>query len=321
MSLRQRLGAVVVDGFFQGVSRLGRLHPRSRASAHGLEVLRNRRYLPGAHTAHTYDVYRPRGTKAGDRLPLVLYVHGGGFRILSKDTHWVMGLAFARRGYVVASVNYRLSGEAPFPAAVEDVCAAYRHVLEHAHELGADPSRLVIAGESAGANLVTTLAVAACFPREEPYARAVFETGITPKVAIPACGILQVTDPRRFSRRRRLSPVIQDRIDEVSHHYLDRWGLEPHGHPHLDLADPLLVLERDEPAERPLPSFFVPVGTRDPLLDDSRRLGRALERRGVDVEVAVYPGEVHAFHAFVFRPQAQRCWRDTYRFLDERLGR
>ena len=319
-ALRSRLGALAVDGFFNGISRLGRLHPRSRPSSHGLEVLRDRRYLSGRDPAHTYDVYRPRGTAAGAGLPLVLYVHGGGFRILSKDTHWVMGLAFARRGYVVASVNYRLSGQAPFPAAVEDVCAAYRHIVDEAESLGADPSRLVLAGESAGANLVTALTVAACFPRQEPWARTVFETGVRPRVAIPACGILQVTDPQRFSRRRRIAPVVQDRIDEVSRNYLRQWGLEPNGHPHLDLADPLLVLERHEAPAHPLPSFFVPVGTKDPLLDDSRRLERALSRRGVDVELAVYPGEVHAFHAFVFRPQAQRCWQDTYRFLDARLG-
>jgi acetyl esterase len=319
-SIRQRLGALVVDGFFNGMSGLGRLHPRSRPSAHGLEVLRDRSYLPGGNPAHHYDVYRPIGTTSASRLPVVLYVHGGGFRILSKDTHWVMALALARRGYVVFNVNYRLSREAPFPAAVEDICAAYQHVVEHAGSLGGDVQQLVVAGESAGGNLATMLALAACSRREEPFARAVFDTGVVPKIALPACALLQVTDPQRFSRRRRIHPLVQDRIDEVSHGYLGAWGLEPHGHPTLDLADPLLLLERDATTfERPLPSFFVPCGTADPLLEDSRRLARALKKRGADVEEAYYPGGVHAFHAFVFHGQAQRCWRDTYRFLDQRL--
>lgn len=306
-----------MTSFFHGLSSAARLHPLARPDAHDLEVLRDLRY--GEHDAHAFDVYRPKGTRPGAKLPLVLYVHGGGFRILSKDTHWVMGLAFARRGYVVASIDYRLSGLAPFPAAIEDACAALRHVIAKADELGGDTSRLVLAGESAGANLVTALTVAACFRREEPWARAVYDTNVVPKVVLPACGILQVTDPRRFSRRKRIAPFVQDRIDEVSEHYLSHWGLEPHGHPSLELADPLLVLEGSRPSDRPLPPFFVPVGTRDPLLDDSRRLGQALARRGVDVEVAYYPGEVHAFHAFVFRSAARRCWRDTYRFLDTRL--
>ena len=52
-----------------------------------------------------------------------------------------------------------------------------------------------------GANLVTALTVAACYPRSEPYAERVFDTGITPVAVLPACGILQVTDSRRFARR------------------------------------------------------------------------------------------------------------------------
>lgn len=319
--LRQRFGALVVDGFFNGMAGLGRLHPQSRPEAHGLEVLRDRSYVPGGNPAHHYDIYRPAGTKAGDRRPVVLYVHGGGFRILSKDTHWVMALALARRGYVVLNVNYRLSREAPFPAAVEDVCAAYLHTVEVAESLGGDLSQLIVAGESAGGNLATGLAIAACFRREEPYARAVFDTGVVPKIVLPACALLQVTDPGRFSRRRRLMPVVQDRIDEVSHTYLSHWGIEPHGHPTLDLADPLLLLEREHASDRPLPSWFVPCGTADPLIDDSRRLASALRRRGADVVDTYYPGGVHAFHAFVFQRQARQCWNDTYAFLDQRLGR
>ena len=58
------------------------------------------------------------------------------------------------------------------------------------------------------------------------------------------------------------------------------------------------------------------MGTRDPLLDDTRRLGAALDRLGVPYEVRYYPGEIHAFHALVWRPQARAFWRDTFAFLD-----
>ncbi len=82
------------------------------------------------------------------------------------------------------------------------------------------------------------------------------------------------------------------------------------------LADPVVFLEGDEAPERPLPPFFLCVGTRDPILDDTRRLGAALERRGVTVETRYYEGEVHAFHAMAWRTQAKRCWRDTFAFLE-----
>jgi len=68
-----------------------------------------------------------------------------------------------------------------------------------------------------------------------------------------------------------------------------------------------------------LPAFFAPVGTRDPLLDDTRRLERALRRMGVSCEARYYLGELHAFPALVWRKNAQRCWRDTFAFLDRAL--
>ena len=66
--------------------------------------------------------------------------------------------------------------------------------------------------------------------------------------------------------------------------------------------------------------FFVPIGTADPILDDSRRLHHALEGLGVDSTIAYYPGEIHAFHAFVWRERARDCWNGTYTFLERALG-
>jgi acetyl esterase len=314
--LRKRAGAFMVDGFFQGASRLGRLHPRANPQRHGVEVLRDIAYQAGGRTEHLLDVWRPLDRSRPS--PALLYIHGGGFRILSKDTHWIMALAFARRGFTVFNISYRLAPAHPFPAAVQDACAAYVWVAQHAHEYGADLGNLVLAGESAGGNLVTSLTLAACFQREEPYARAVFETGVVPKLTLPACGMLQVSDPGRVRRRKpHLSKFVEDRLAEVSHHYLH--GSQVPDARTLDLADPLLVLERDDVPDRPLPAFFAPVGTRDPLLDDTRRLGLALQKRGVPCDVRYYPGELHAFHALVFRPLAQQCWRDTFAFVDRHL--
>jgi acetyl esterase len=83
-----------------------------------------------------------------------------------------------------------------------------------------------------------------------------------------------------------------------------------------------LPLERRDlgpTGERPLPAFFAPVGTRDPLLDDTRRLEKALTNLGVPVEARYYPGGIHAFHAMVWDPAARRCWRDALAFLDRAL--
>lgn len=314
---RRQAGAFLVDGFFRGASRLGRLHPLSRPERHGIEVRRDLPYAPGSTLPeHRLDVYRPSG-RSGP-LPIVLYVHGGGFRILSKDTHWIMGLSFARRGYLVFNVSYRLAPRHRFPAAVEDVAAAYLWVVRHAEQHGGDLSRLVLAGESAGANLVTSLALQTVYEREELFARRVFQTGVVPRAVLPACGIFQVSDVQRLARRKpKLSRFLLDRLEEVEQAYL---GPDPSRHGALlDFADPLVWLERGDPPARPLPPFFLPVGTKDPLLPDTRRLAAAIRRLdGVAVD-RYYEGEVHAFHAFPILRNARRCWAHTFEFLDEHV--
>jgi acetyl esterase len=310
--IRRRAGAAVVDNIWRTLANAGRLHPGSDPAKHGVEVVRDVRYHDSAHREHLLDVYRRPGTVGA---PVVLYVHGGGFRILSKDTHWVMGLAYARMGFVVFNVEYRLAPRHRFPAGLEDVMSAWSWVIDNAASFGGDPARIVLAGESAGANLVTSLTIASCYARPEPWARGVFERAVVPRATVAACGILQVTEPERLVQGEGLMQrFVYDRVREVGHAYLG-----PGAHrddPTIALADPLLVLERGEAPTRPLPPFFVPCGTWDPVRSDSKRLGAALERLGVPHEVRFYEGEPHAFHALVFRKNARRCWRDTFAFLD-----
>ena len=118
-------------------------------------------------------------------------------------------------------------------------------------------------------------------------------------------------------------------IRDASASYLHGYPLVPGVE--TELADPLRVLEsaaRLPPIgeghvsslwARPLPPFFAPVGTRDPLLDDTRRLEKALASLGVPCEARYYPGGIHAFHAMVWDPAARRCWRDALAFLDRSM--
>jgi acetyl esterase len=309
--MRRRAGALIVDSFFRGITAAGKLHPMARPARHNVEVLRDIRYRDGELAEHQLDIYRP--ATGNGPWPVVLYVHGGGFRILSKDTHWIMALAFARRGFLVVNISYRLAPRHPFPAAIEDTCTAFAWLARNVESYGGDLDRVVLAGESAGANLVTSLALATVTRRPEPWAREVFDAGVVPRAVLPACGILQVSDIDRF-RKRKMPSFIRDRLVEVSEAYLGRTQAES-----LDLADPLVVLERNEPTLRELPPFFAAVGTWDPILDDTRRLKAALDRRGVSCEARYYEREPHAFHALVFRPNARRCWQDTFEFLDRCL--
>jgi acetyl esterase len=92
-------------------------------------------------------------------LPVVVFYHGGGWVIGDLDSHDATARAIAGGvGAVVVAVDYRLAPEHPYPAAVDDAFAALKWVSEHAAELGADPSRLAVAGDSAGGNLAAVVA-------------------------------------------------------------------------------------------------------------------------------------------------------------------
>lgn len=311
--LRKSVGGKFVIGSFSGLSKLGGLTPLANPRLHGVEVARDIPYVEDGNPHHTLDVYRPRDLRGP--APVVVYCHGGAFQFLSKDTHWLMGLLFARRGYVVFNLNYRLAPKDKFPAALEDACRATLWVREHCRAYGGDPERLIAAGESAGGNLAAALMVATCYPRPEPYARALWDADVRFRAVLPACGMLQVSDPERFGRRRKLSPFLLDRLVECSHGYLPE-GAPPHA---VELADPLLVIERGPP-ERPFPPVFTFAGTADPLLDDTRRLKRALDAHGARCEARYYRGGVHAFHALVWDPNARQVWRDKLGLLEHWLA-
>jgi acetyl esterase len=310
--LRRTVGAAVIDGFFYGVSVGSAAIPLARPSMHGIEVERDVPYQDSGHPLHLLDVWKPKNAKGP--LPVCIYIHGGGFRFLSKDTHWIFALIFARRGYLVFNIDYRLAPGNPFPAAVEDACAAYTWVQKNAHRWGGDPERIVLAGESAGANLSTTLALASVEKRPEPYARAVYDTGVVPKAVVPACGIHHVSDPERRNLKLRF---LYDRAAEVTDAYLG--GVRLSHERALDLADPVVAFENAQGFERKLPAFYIPCGTWDFVLEDSQRLAAALERHGAQVKSHWFPYGLHAFHGFVFTPDALRCWRETFDFLEQHV--
>lgn len=109
------------------------------------------------------DVYTPRAS--GEARPVVLWIHGGGWsrgdaRTSGAFTNWPAVLAsLAARGFIVASLDYRLSGEARFPAQIQDVKAAIRHLREQAGTWGADAGRIYVWGGSAGGHLAALAAL------------------------------------------------------------------------------------------------------------------------------------------------------------------
>lgn len=301
-----------IDWALNGMSALGRLHPKARALMGEAELIKDVAYGPDA--IHRLDVYRPKGVSGP--LPTLFYVHGGGFRILSKESHWMFGYGFAAMGFAVFSINYRLAPKHPFPAAVEDSALALSWLAANAGTYGADLQRLVYGGESAGGNLVSALTLAGCWQLDDPLARRVWDLGLKPKAVLPACGLLQVSAGERYLENESLPQWIRRRIKVVCEGYLPQ-GAQGQGA--QALADPLVFLEEAQGPERPLPAIFAVCGDTDPIRDDSDRLARALKRFDQPDAVRFYPGG-HAFHAFFWRQAAQRSWEDTQTFLEAHLS-
>lgn len=143
-----------------------------------------------ASKTQTLDVYLPK-TRSG-AVPAVIYAHPGGFRFGDKS---MASAAIAKgildHGFAFVTVNYRLSGEARFPAAVQDLFAAIEYVKSHGAELGIDPRRIVVYGESAGANLASLAGVA----HDEPLFR---QTLVNARTDLRPQGVIALYPPVDF---------------------------------------------------------------------------------------------------------------------------
>lgn len=240
---------------------------------------------------------RPRKTR------VLLYLHGGGFQQLSRHSHWWFAARFARAGFTVLNADYRLAPRHPYPAAVEDAERAFAFAVSYAQAQSEGLPEVIVAGESAGANLALGLAI-----RSEPA---------KPRAVVLFSGLLQVSDLARFSRERALSRLARARIASIARDYTQCGVDEPPSVPSDPRLDPLLWLEHNPALARGLPPIYASAGTRDPVVSDTQRLERTLAAVGAVRSVEVYPGEPHAFQALPFRKHAKQSWASCLRFLDE----
>lgn len=219
-------------------------------------------------------LYRPDDSPL---LPLVVYVHGGGWQMGSIASHDGIARAIANAsGAAVVSVEYRRPPEHAFPAAPEDCVAALRWVAENADALGLDAERIAVAGDSAGGNLSLAVSLLAR-ERGEPDLRAL--------------GLLYPATT--FDFEVGFDMEHEGRIlfkDEVKWHK-DAYFAEP-GDAVSPLASPL------EADLRGLPPTFVITAEYDPLHGQGELLVDRLESAGVSVDHLPFPGMIHGFAQF-----------------------
>lgn len=250
----------------------------------------------------TLDVHLP--LNAAGPVPLILYIHGGawlfGTRTVFSPVYFGITEPFAdmvAAGFAVASVDYRMSAEAPWPAPLHDVAAAFRYLVVRASELGIDTERIAVWGESAGGHLAMALAF-----RQHDVA-AIGSAG--PQVELPQLaalvdwyGVSDIREPMGELPFPGPSPesLLIGGEDPATHHL---------GHD----ASPIAHIGRV------LPAVLVMHGTADSLVpcEGSRRVAAALEATGTPVTAVYIEG---AEHGWAGTPDiARRALDDTIAWL------
>ncbi|HEY1379085.1 MAG TPA: alpha/beta hydrolase [Gemmataceae bacterium] len=248
----------------------------------GTKVLKDIAY--GPHERNKLDLYLP---PADGPLPLVVWVHGGGWEKGSKDGAGP-SLDLLRQGYAVASINYRLSPQAVFPAQIVDCKAAIRHLRSVAAEYHLDTDHVGVWGASAGGHLVALL------------------------------GTTGDADFADGSGDKKYSSTVQAVCDWFGPADFLHWGQYDLSHPGDGRPNPItrllggLVVDKQELAKQASPvahvskscaPFFIAHGDHDPLvpLQQSESLNEALKKAGVEATLVVVKGAGHGGPGFAAR--------------------
>ena len=249
------------------------------------------------------DLYLPEGSATA--RPGVMFIHGGGWRGGTKDHHTDAARRLARSGYVTASINYRLVPDGVFPAAVQDCLCALSFMRANAEEWGLDPSRIAVAGYSAGGHLAALLGVAADDPALAPDCAAGPTYG--PAAAIPGAGptdLVAVHD----------APVVSEFIGVSYDDEPETWRL----------ASPIEHVAADEP-----PFLFIH-GEEDWFVDvdgHTRAMDEALRAAGNDSRVLALDGGGHLLNPgdavgnlrIEISMEQPEAWMAIFDFLERNL--
>ena len=262
--------------------------------------------LPGPDGQIPVRVYHPHGDSVRGR-PAIVFCHGGGFVLCDIESHDGLCRALARGSHaVVVSVGYRLAPEHPAPAAALDSFAAFCWVIDHAADLGIDPRRTAVAGDSAGGNLAAVTAIL-CRDRAvtAPAAQLLLYPVIDPSFETDsyhryATGYFNTRAAMRWYWRQYLSQYLDgERIPEPSY----------------------LVAPARAGSHAGLPPAVIVTAGLDPLHSEACDYARRLREAGVGVVHRDYPGLYHGFMTNPSFPPAASALRLVHRDLRRLLHR
>jgi acetyl esterase/lipase len=256
----------------------------------GARILSDIHYIPNGTDRQTLDLYLPA---KGTNWPLIVWIHGGGWMEGSKEKP--PGLRFLRHGFALASINYRLSQDAIFPAQLTDCKAAIRWLRAHASENGIDPNHIGVWGASAGGHLVALLGTTGDVKE--------FDIGENTNVSSRVQAVCDWFGPTDFTQ-------ITNNPDE-SRQETPNWpearligGLVTQNIEKAERANPIRYITKDDPP------FLIMHGDKDPMvpLEQSQILADALKQAGVRVTFRIVPGGGHGGAEFRKPEELERLY-------------
>jgi acetyl esterase/lipase len=243
----------------------------------GAVVHRDLEYVPGGHERQKLDLYLPA---QGTSLPVIINIHGGAFRAGSKEQG--VPMEYVGMGYAVASINYRLSQHAQFPAQIEDCKAAVRWLRAHAREYRLDPLRFATWGASAGGHLAAMVGTTG--DRREFDVGAHLDQSSAAQAVVDYFG---PTDFLQMDAHRLPNGMVHDAADSPESLLI---GGAIQDHPaQVAKANPITFVNPGDPP------FLICHGDQDPLVPhhQSELLEAALKAAGVPVTFYTVRGGGH----------------------------
>ncbi|ORM33203.1 carboxylesterase [Williamsia sp. 1135] len=242
-----------------------------------------------------------RPVAADGVLPVVVNYHGGGWCLGSPEqSRWMATRVAAQATAIVVSPVYRLAPEHPFPAAVDDAWGALQWVARHAADIGGDPDRMAVMGDSAGGNLASVVALAA---------RDAGGPGLRGQVLVYPAVEMYERWPSEDANAD--APVL---TSSVMHTFTELYLAGAYGTEDWR-ASPIRAASHQD-----LPPALILTAGHDPLRDHGQKYREVLRAAGVRAELIDYPDTVHGFAALPgVAPPARAALRDITAFLREVL--
>ena len=235
------------------------------------------------------DVIVPKTRAAHPACPAIIWICGGAYRVVNRAVWLPEMMRFARAGYVVASIEYRTSNEAVFPAQLIDVKSAVRFLRAHAKRFCVDPDRIYAMGESAGGTMASLLGVTA--------GRKEFDLGDYPEQSSSVQGVVDyygVVDLSGASAEKDRAAAMVNPDNDVPYFAFEEFLGIGYGKTEAEKASTIRYISEQTPP------FMILHGTKDTVVPmaQSEALYDALQKKGIFCEFMVIEDAVHGDDLF-----------------------